>query len=134
VHGDIYTKWASMGYELGALGYPTSDEINFPGASISYFQGGEIDQVLGLVQARVGFGKANEFNFDNFKFNVSIPLVEDAFGDQSYYSIWNPVGDDVHIPTPATVTFTAFGVAAVNHTGACFGMALTSLELYHHPD
>lgn len=25
--GDIYAKWASLGYEAGALGYPTTDEI-----------------------------------------------------------------------------------------------------------
>jgi uncharacterized protein with LGFP repeats len=138
VHGDIYARWASMGYELGALGYPTSDEIDAPGGdAISYFQGGEIDRVQGVVVARVGFARNNQFNFKNFPFDTSIPQIEDAFGDQTWYAVPNPIdpfGDGIHIPTPATVTFYAFTIKTVNGKGGCFGMALASLDLYHHPE
>jgi uncharacterized protein with LGFP repeats len=141
VHGDIYDKWASTGYELGALGYPTSDEMDAPGSviGISYFQGGEIDRVLGFTVARVGFGAANTLNFKNDDFNVSFPLVSDAFGeDQTHVKVPNPIPweDDIvtPLPTPEAAAFTAFAVAAVNGKGMCFGMALASLDFYHHPE
>jgi uncharacterized protein with LGFP repeats len=136
VHGGIHAQWASMGSENSLLGYPTSDEMAVPGTAdrISYFDGGEIRWTANWAQVRLGFGKSNQFNFHNITFNVSMPLVMDAFGGQSYYTIWNPFGDDVRVPTPGTALFTAFAAAAVNGNGGCFGMALTSLDLYHHPD
>lgn len=43
VHGAIRDKWASMGWERGQLGYPTSDEHAAPnGHRASNFQGGLI--------------------------------------------------------------------------------------------
>lgn len=42
VHGAIRAKWASLGYETGQLGYPTSDEYGIPGGRRSNFQGGTI--------------------------------------------------------------------------------------------
>lgn len=43
VHGAIRDKWASLGWERSALGYPTSDELVFAGTGrISYFQHGYI--------------------------------------------------------------------------------------------
>jgi uncharacterized protein with LGFP repeats len=132
VHGDIYTKWVSMGCELGALGYPTSDEIDSPDGlnGVSYFQEGEIDRSPGVVQARVRFGLNNEFNFGNdIKFHVTAPLVMDAYGGQSYYDVFG-----VRVPEPETVAFTAYAMLNGVGSGACFGMALASLDFYHHPE
>ncbi len=44
VHGAIYQRWASMGWERGSVGYPTSDEMDTPEHSGRYndFQHGAI--------------------------------------------------------------------------------------------
>ena len=44
VHGLIREKWASLGWERSALGYPVSDEQDLPGGGgkFSQFQGGRI--------------------------------------------------------------------------------------------
>jgi hypothetical protein len=44
VHGLIRTKWAALGYERSALGYPISDEMPTPDGAgrLSSFQGGTI--------------------------------------------------------------------------------------------
>lgn len=42
VHGAIRNKWASLGWERSALGYPTSDELALGSGRISYFQHGYI--------------------------------------------------------------------------------------------
>jgi hypothetical protein len=42
VYGAIRDKWASLGWERSALGYPTSDEYDFQGGRRSDFQGGHI--------------------------------------------------------------------------------------------
>lgn len=42
VHGAIRDKWASLGWERSALGYPTSDEQALGTGRISYFQHGYI--------------------------------------------------------------------------------------------
>ena len=47
LHGAIRAKWASLGWERGKLGYPTSDEHDFPaggsGARRSDFEHGRIE-------------------------------------------------------------------------------------------
>jgi len=42
VQGAIYARWASLGWERSALGYPTSDEYAIPGGRRSDFTGGTI--------------------------------------------------------------------------------------------
>ncbi|MBC2644407.1 MULTISPECIES: endonuclease/exonuclease/phosphatase family protein [unclassified Rhodococcus (in: high G+C Gram-positive bacteria)] len=43
IHGNIFTKWESLGWENGILGYPTSDEQDEPGGGrISNFEHGSI--------------------------------------------------------------------------------------------
>ena len=42
VHGAIRGRWASMGWELSSLGYPTSDEQSVPGGRRSNFQHGSL--------------------------------------------------------------------------------------------
>ncbi|MDQ6650844.1 MAG: PQQ-binding-like beta-propeller repeat protein [Actinomycetota bacterium] len=42
VHGAIFAKWTSLGWERGFLGYPTSNEYGVPGGRRSDFQGGWI--------------------------------------------------------------------------------------------
>ncbi|WP_164860633.1 NlpC/P60 family protein [Rhodococcus sp. X156] len=42
VHGAIRDRWKSMGWETGALGYPTSDEYKVSEGKRSDFQGGSI--------------------------------------------------------------------------------------------
>ncbi|RFA13139.1 hypothetical protein B7R22_14165 [Subtercola boreus] len=42
VYGLIYSKWASLGYEQGVLGYPTTDETSDPLGRRSTFQNGYI--------------------------------------------------------------------------------------------
>lgn len=42
VHGMIRQAWKEAKWEMGSLGYPTSDEIAIPGGAKSTFEGGEI--------------------------------------------------------------------------------------------
>lgn len=43
IHGDILSKWSDLGYERCYLGYPVSDEVDFPdGGRASFFQNGGI--------------------------------------------------------------------------------------------
>ncbi|MCP4604684.1 MAG: hypothetical protein GY847_29880 [Proteobacteria bacterium] len=42
VHGAIFNKWASLGWEQGPLGYPTSDEYEYYGYRVSNFQRGQM--------------------------------------------------------------------------------------------
>jgi len=50
VHGAIRARWASLGYENGALGYPTSDEFAVPGGRRNTFQHGSITFSNGTTQ------------------------------------------------------------------------------------
>jgi len=54
VQGAIKDFWAAQGWELGSLGYPTSDEQSVPGGSQSDFQGGSLfwDASTGVVSRR----------------------------------------------------------------------------------
>jgi uncharacterized protein with LGFP repeats len=138
VHGAIYREYASLGLEQSSLGLPTSDEQAVPGGPdrVSYFQWGNLywSAATDAVRVTLAFGPRSQFNFHNFDFNVDVPLVMDAYGSQAYVTIPNPFGDDIEIPTPDTLAFTAFAAAALNGDGACFGMALASLRLMHHPE
>ena len=42
IHGDIRRKWASLGWERSAMGYPTSDEMSYNGGRMSKFEFGDI--------------------------------------------------------------------------------------------
>jgi LGFP repeat len=43
IYGDIRRRWASLGWERSYLGYPTSDEVDFPeGGRVNTFQNGGI--------------------------------------------------------------------------------------------
>ncbi len=43
IYGDIHARWAALGWELSYLGYPTSDETDFPeGGRANSFQNGGI--------------------------------------------------------------------------------------------
>jgi uncharacterized protein with LGFP repeats len=42
VHGAIRDRWASLGWERSALGYPTSDEFDVAGGRRNTFQHGYI--------------------------------------------------------------------------------------------
>ncbi|GAA2018856.1 hypothetical protein WDZ16_09160 [Pseudokineococcus marinus] len=42
VRGAIRSRWASLGWERGALGYPTSDVLKTSTGLVSHFQGGSI--------------------------------------------------------------------------------------------
>jgi hypothetical protein len=45
VYGDILKKWQEMGWEMGSLGYPTSDEMDdpgVPGGRVNTFQRGSL--------------------------------------------------------------------------------------------
>lgn len=43
VWGDIWRRWVELGYERSYLGYPTSDEVDFPdGGRVNSFQNGGI--------------------------------------------------------------------------------------------
>ncbi|MCW2713141.1 MAG: hypothetical protein JWN88_188 [Frankiales bacterium] len=54
VHGAIRQRWAGLGWERGALGYPTSDEYSVPGGRRSDFQKGSItwDASSGVTTVR----------------------------------------------------------------------------------
>jgi uncharacterized protein with LGFP repeats len=43
IHGAIRDRWASLGWEHSALGYPTSDEFAIPGGRRNNFQHGAIE-------------------------------------------------------------------------------------------
>lgn len=78
------------------------------------------------------FRNTNGFKFSNFGFNVSVPLVQDSFGAEQTNIWFGPVLTP--FPTPQTLALTALGALAFNGKGACFGMALMSQHLAHHPE
>ncbi|RBY96416.1 hypothetical protein DQ237_07090, partial [Blastococcus sp. TF02-8] len=51
MHGPIHSAWVAQGYELGPLGYPTSDPHMVSGGTAQDFQGGTltVDDATGLV-------------------------------------------------------------------------------------
>lgn len=51
VRGPIYQRWAELGWETGALGYPTGDPVNRNGLTTQRFQGGllTLDPATGTV-------------------------------------------------------------------------------------
>jgi len=55
IRGAIWQKWASMGWEAGQLGYPTSNEYAVAGGSQSDFQHGSLtwSQATGAVTVRL---------------------------------------------------------------------------------
>jgi len=54
VQGAIKDKWASMGWEMSCLGYPTSDEFTIAGGWRNNFQNGYIEYVNGVATATCG--------------------------------------------------------------------------------
>jgi hypothetical protein len=53
VHGRIRDKWKEVGWEAGALGYPTSDEYEVPGGRKSDFEHGSITWSAATDEATV---------------------------------------------------------------------------------
>lgn len=55
VHGPIRAKWASMGWETSALGYPTSEVYPVSDGFRTDFQGGSLlkSAVTGLVTSNL---------------------------------------------------------------------------------
>jgi hypothetical protein len=55
VHGVIRDKWAELGWEAGALGYPISDEYEVPGGRQNDFERGSIrwDAATGVATAMI---------------------------------------------------------------------------------
>src|SRR5262249_40638334 len=81
------------------------------------------------------YRNTDAFSFHNFNGKISLDTVEQEFGtDQTTYTIWNPFGDDAHVPTPGTLLYLGAAAAAFNNNGFCFGMALTSQPPGHHPE
>ncbi|PSN10248.1 hypothetical protein C7271_26285, partial [filamentous cyanobacterium CCP5] len=74
VHGAIRDKWAELGWERSWLGYPITDEIEFPeGGRVSSFQHGtiywwpdtgaiELNDVVVHYTGIVCFGESNELS------------------------------------------------------------------------
>jgi uncharacterized protein with LGFP repeats len=56
VHGQIRVKWASLAWERGCLGYPTSDELAIPTGRESNFQKGTITFVAASVKTTSSCG------------------------------------------------------------------------------
>ncbi len=50
--GAIHTAWINQGYEVGPLGYPTSDPRTVTGGTAQDFQGGTLvlDGATGVVR------------------------------------------------------------------------------------
>jgi hypothetical protein len=86
------------------------------------------------------FRNTQGFSFANFGFQVSLPIVQEAFGTiQTNFTFPNPspVGPSTiitPIPTPQALLFTAISALAFNDKGSCFGMALMSRHLVNHPE
>jgi uncharacterized protein with LGFP repeats len=85
VHGAILSEWAAINYDMGPLGYPTSDVQSFSGGVQGYFQGGKIVwtaqygssfvQTVGQLSVKTG----------NFSFtNDGIPV--DGWAQLTVYS------------------------------------------------
>jgi hypothetical protein len=78
------------------------------------------------------YNSLDSFNFHNFTFSVSFPLVANAFGDQCYVNI-GPFATP--IPSPDALAFTALcAQAGFGNNGACFGMSVMSDQLAQNPD
>ena len=79
VRGAIRDGWAANGWEVGPLGYPTTDEVGLIGGAVNHFQGGSIywsppngahavrgairDKWAGLgwQESRLGFPRSGEY-------------------------------------------------------------------------
>jgi hypothetical protein len=85
IWGRIYDKWASLGYEAGFLGYPTTDELTTPDGQGRYnhFQGGSIywspstdaHEIHGGIHekwASLGWEKSS----------LGYPVSDELFGEQ----------------------------------------------------
>ena len=77
VHGAIRDKWASMGWERGFLGYPTSDEMDAPGGGrISQFQQGTIHWTSagGAVVGALAGTASLDYDFNPITFDNGVPV------------------------------------------------------------
>ena len=78
VHGNIHAKWASLGWERGSLGYPTSDEGDLAGGGrVSSFQHGRIcwTAAKGAWVETGAPGVAQlDFNFSPIVFDNGVPV------------------------------------------------------------
>ena len=78
VHGNIHAKWASLGWEKGSLGYPTSDEGDLAGGGrVSNFQHGRIcwTQAKGAWVETGAPGVAQlDYNFSPIVFDNGVPV------------------------------------------------------------
>lgn len=72
------------------------------------------------------------FQFQNFGFNVSVPLMQDSFGVEQTNIRFGPV--ITPIPKLETLALTALAALAFNDKGACFGMAQMSQRLARNPE
>jgi hypothetical protein len=77
LHGAIRDKWATLGYERGWLGYPTSDELDLPeGGRVNSFQNGCIyfwpdTGAIALKDVVVQYTGIHCFGVADFKFSGS---------------------------------------------------------------
>ncbi|MEO6446674.1 MAG: serine hydrolase [Gemmatimonadaceae bacterium] len=120
VHGAIRDRWASLGWELSWLGYPTSDEITVSGGKRSSFQHGRVDWsgATGAVDSdgvdfatytsKSGDGHQAEFNRLRPLGYRIVSLNMYGFGNPSYAATWvkrsGPTWAATHGRTAAQLT------------------------------
>ncbi|QXG77175.1 family 43 glycosylhydrolase [Modestobacter sp. L9-4] len=88
VQGAIRDKWASLGWQGGTLGFPTTDEVALAGGAVSHFQGGSVYWSPG--------GGAH----------VVRGLIRDAWAASGWQAgpLGYPVTDEVALPGGGAVT------------------------------
>jgi hypothetical protein len=76
------------------------------------------------------------FSFQNYNFDITWGMMQECFGtSQTNISSWTPFGEVVSpVPNPVAVGIWGLAAAGLNGNGACFGMALATLRLQHHPE
>lgn len=104
LYGDIHAKWASLGWERSYLGYPTSDEVDFPeGGRANSFQNGGIYwwpdlgaiDLRGVILHYTGLHCFGETDWDQgstadepyFILSVSTPQIAATVTTQTYSDV-----------------------------------------------
>jgi hypothetical protein len=115
VHGAIYAEYARMGYEMGPLGFPTSDEFDTyrHDGRLNYFQGGTIywspatgaHEIHGVILAQYA-SMGYEMSFLGFP---TSDVQTTPTGLVSYFQngkiVWNSGSDAYAVPHVSSMDF-----------------------------
>ncbi|RBY74833.1 hypothetical protein DQ239_18775 [Blastococcus sp. TF02-09] len=112
IYGSIRDRWAAMGWETGALGYPTTGEFPIPGGRAQDFQYGSIRWFPGSGTTVVG---APALGFAPPGTQVVTVAAASATATTAKLTAWERVGSTWRVALgPVTARIGASGVGAAS--------------------